>query len=64
MVNWEGAELCYYFDGESHSFDLSDVQFACIAKLLGLQLGREGVKCYSDETLKQFMNMKGNPLKL
>ena len=24
---WEGAELCYYINGESHGIDLSDTQF-------------------------------------
>lgn len=65
MIDWEGAELCYYFNGESHGIDLSDLQFAVIAKILGLEIREDGaIRCFSDETLKQFIEMKGNPLKL
>lgn len=65
MINWEGAEICYYHDGESHSVDLSDTQFAIVTKLLGLKLNKDGsINCFSDKTLKQFAEMKGNPLKL
>lgn len=65
MIDWEGAELCYYYDGESHAIDLSDVQFAVITKILGLELQPNGeVNCFSDETLKRFIEMDKNPLKL
>lgn len=65
MIDWEGAEICYYFNGESHSVDLTDVQFAVVAKILGLQIREDGaVQCFSDDTLRQFATMKGNPLRL
>lgn len=65
MTEWEGAEICFYTNGESHSFSLSDVQFAVIVKMLGLQMNRnDEISCFSDDTLKQFLTMKGNPLKL
>ena len=65
MIDWEGAELCYYVNGESHAIDLSDTQFAIVARILGLEINRDGsVNCFSDETLKRFAQMDGNPLKL
>lgn len=65
MIDWEGAEICYYYNGESHSMSLSNMQFAVIGKILGLEILPDGtVQCFSDETLKQFASMKGNPLKL
>lgn len=65
MINWEGAEICYYHDGESQSVDLSDIQFAVVMKILGLKLNKDGsINCFSDETLRKFTEMKGNPLKL
>lgn len=65
-MNWEGAELCFYINGESHAIPLTDAQFAIIAKMLGLQYDNIGnkVSFYSDDTLLRFANMKGNPLKL
>lgn len=64
-MTWEGAEICYYYNGESQSFDLSNTQFAIITKILGLKLNTNGsVTFYSDETLKRFANMEGNPLRL
>lgn len=65
MIDWEGAELCYYYNGESYGIDLSDTQFAIVAKILGLEITPDGsVTCFSDETLKRFANMNSNPLKL
>lgn len=64
MKNWEGAELCFYVNGESESIPLSDIQFALIIKLLGLSRTCDGIECFSDNTLKQFAQMRGNPLKL
>lgn len=65
MIDWEGAELCYYINGESHSVSLSNIQFAVIAKILGLEFREDGaMRCFSDETLKQLLQMKGNPFKL
>jgi hypothetical protein len=31
-MEWEGAELCYYINGESYGIDLSDTQFASLQK--------------------------------
>lgn len=65
MINWEGAELCYYLNEESHSIELSNTQFAIIAKILGLEIKQDGsVNCFSDETLIRFTKIKSNPLKL
>jgi hypothetical protein len=64
-MEWEGAELCYYINGESHGIDLSDTQFAIVAKILGLEINPDGsVNCFSDDTLKRFIGMDSNPLKL
>lgn len=65
-MEWEGAELCFYMNGESHAIGLSDTQFALIAKLLGMKYNysNQEVSFFSDSTLKQIAEMKGNPLKL
>lgn len=67
MINeWEGAELCYYCNGESSAIALSDTQFAIVAKILGLEINQNdgSVKCFSDKTLKFFTTIENNPLKL
>lgn len=63
---WEGAEICYYIDGKGYSFSLSDMQFAIVARILGLNVNEDctEINHYSDETLKQFVTMRGNPLRL
>lgn len=63
---WEGAELAFYVDGESYSFSLSDIEFIAVAKLLGFKMDLETgeITAYSDETIKRFMTMESNPLKL
>ena len=63
-MNWEGAELCYYINGESHSISLTDTQFAVVGKILGLTITEDGVTAFSDGALKTLARMKGNPLKL
>ena len=64
-MDWEGAELCYYYNGESHGIDLSDTQFAIIAKILGLEINQDGsISCFTDDTLKKFVSMDSNPLRL
>ena len=63
-MDWEGAELCYYINGESDGISLTDTQFAIIGKILGLKITEDGVTAFSDDTLKQLARMKGNPLKL
>lgn len=64
--SWEGAELAFYIDGESYSFSLSDIEFTAVAKLLGFQMDLDTgeISAYSDETIKRFMTMKGNPLRM
>lgn len=65
MSDWEGAELCFYINGESQSVDLSNIQFAVVAKILGLEIQKDGaIQCFSDDTLRRFVAMKGNPLRL
>jgi len=61
---WEGAEICYYINGESYTLPLSDTQFAIVGKILGLQIDENEIKAFSDETLRQLAKMKGNPLRL
>lgn len=63
-MEWEGAELCYYINGESNAISLTNTQFAIIGKILGLKITEDGVSAFSDETLKRLSEMKGNPLKL
>ena len=63
-VEWEGAEITVYCNGKNCSFDLSPTQFAVVAKILGLQLIGNEISYFSDDTLKQFAQMKGNPLRL
>ena len=63
-VEWEGAEITVYCNGKACNIDLSPIQFAVIAKILGLQLVGNEITYFTDETLKQFAHMKGNPLRL
>lgn len=67
IIDWDGAELYYYYNGEGYRIDLSDTQFAIVAKILGLAINPDddgSVNCYSDDTLKRLAQMEGNPLKL
>lgn len=63
---WEGAEICFYMNGTSHAIGLSDLQFAIITKILGLEYNnkKNEISFYSDETLKNLTEMQGNPLRL
>ena len=65
-MDWEGAELCFYLNGESHSISLTNIQFAITAKVLGLSIAMENgeISYFSDDTLRQLATMKGNPLRL
>ena len=63
-MDWEGAEFCYYYNGESYEVGLSDVQFAIVIKILGLRMSMDGITCFSDDTLEKFMSMDSNPLRL
>ena len=71
MINGEeviaGAELTMYLGGgNSDTLSLSPMQLAIVIKILGLSLETEtgDIACYSDETLKQMLKLKGNPLRL
>lgn len=62
---FEGAELCYYINGESYAISLSNTQFAMIIKLLGLKVYDDGsIHCFSDKSLIKLMQMDSNPFKL
>lgn len=63
MIEWEGAEICFYINGESHAIDLSEIQFLTVAKILGLEIGENTISYFSDSTLKKFFDMDSNPLK-
>ncbi len=64
-IDFEGAEMIVYFNGEEIAIPLSDTQFAVCAKLLGLKLQSNGdVSCYADSTIKQFLTLSTNPLRL
>ncbi len=61
------AELTIYLNnGEDVGFELSAVQLLIIVKLLGIEydMAKSTVNMFSDETLKSFIEMSGNPLKL
>ncbi len=61
------AELTIYLNnGEDVGFELSAVQLLVIVKLLGIEydMAKSTVNMFSDETLKSFIEMSGNPLKL
>lgn len=62
----EGVELnIYSINGQDFSINLSPKQLLIVIKILGLDLTYDGnLKCFSDETLDEFITMKGNPLKL
>ena len=63
----EGVDLTMYFgNGNSYTLPLSSAQTAIIIKILGLSKdGDDGdMSYYTDETLKQFLKFKGNPLRL
>lgn len=65
MIDWEGAEISYYYNGESYSIGLSDIQFTIIAKILGLEINEDGtINYFSDETLINLTKIKNNPLRL
>lgn len=62
----DSAEIVIYdTEGNSITFDLNKLQLAMIIKLLGLAVDDDKtMACYSNATLEQFMEMKGNPLRL
>ena len=62
----EGAELnVYTTDGQTLTVDLSMTQLSIVCKILGLKFpDSQTINYFSDETLKKFAKMKGNPLML
>lgn len=65
MIDWEGAELCWYYNGESYGISLSNTQFTMVIKILGLEINAdESVNCFSDKTLKFLATIDNNPLKM
>ncbi len=60
----DAAELWIYVNGESYICSLTLVQVAVIGKILGLQIHKGTMSCYSDNTLEQLAQMQSNPLKL
>lgn len=62
----ESANLSIWLtDGTCNEFELSPMQTLLITKILGIKQVEENcISCYSDETLKNFLEYKGNPLRL
>jgi len=61
------AEIMLYDENDDTAgFELSPMQLEVVCKLLGIKSGDQPgtITCYSDDTLKQLMQIKGNPLKL
>lgn len=58
------AEIMLYDDkGDTIGFELSATQLVAVCKLLGIKYKGAGeIACYSDESLKKLIKMKGNPL--
>lgn len=59
------AEIMLYDENDDTAgFELSPIQLELVCKLLGIKPGAQPgtITCYSDNTLKQFLNLKGNPL--
>lgn len=66
MIDINSATLSFDLDnGDTFTFDLSPTQLAIVCKILGCKFNSDStVTCFSDNTLTQLFNMKGNPLKL
>ncbi len=62
----ESVELSIWLDNGTYSeIELSPMQTLMILKILGIKPQTDTyISCYSDETLKSFLTMKANPLKL
>ncbi len=60
-----GANLCVYSnDGNEAEFPLSSLQLETICKILGIKHdGGETFSCFSDESLKTFMDRTVNRFK-
>lgn len=58
------AEIILYDDnGNNFSIDLTSTQLAIICKILGFKFYKDGtMSCFSDNSLENIIQMKGNPL--
>ena len=62
---FESAELVLYSEhGETITLSLTKMQIFTVFKILGIQVDGDYYTNYSDDTLQQFYNYTGNPLKL
>ena len=67
LNNIEIAELTIsLYDGNEINLAISKSQLAVMLKVIGFEFGNttDTYTCYSDDTLKRIMSMKGNPLRL
>lgn len=64
--NFEGAEVTIYTtDGYQFTMDLSAIQTMAVMKLLGVKFqNNNSYSCYSDKTVKELFEFKGNPLRV
>ena len=62
----DNAELCLTIGDDYMAIPLSETQMSVIANILGLSIdmSTNGIWCRSDESLKNLLNMKTNPLQL
>lgn len=61
----DGAELIIYDEnGDDFTIELSATQLAVCIKILGIEANNDYYTSFSDDTLKRFSKMKGNPLSL
>lgn len=52
----KSAELIIYDENENNiSIDLSQTQFLAVCKILGLKTENDNITCFSDSSLKTFM---------
>lgn len=52
-------------NGDHFTVELSPTQLAIVCKILGFHFDSNGeMTCFSDTSLKQIIDMKGNPLRL
>ena len=60
----EGAELIVYAEnGNQIGIDLSPTQLTAVCKILGLEIQNGQISCFSDESLKIFMEKTINKFK-
>lgn len=66
MKTIEEVEMTFYDNfGNQESIELSPMQMAIVLKILGIsRTSSTSISCFSDETLRKFTQMQGNPLRL